>query len=281
MSATSSSLINEASVALGRAGVDSPRLSSGLIMASVLECSRENLMTHPESALSGENIFRFRSLVARRMQGEPLAYIIGRKEFYGLDFAVNRDVLIPRPETEMLVELATQHYKSFSKPVFADIGTGSGAVAVALTIELPFSSGLACDISLQAVLTAGCNAAVHNVQDRICFFKSDLGAGIKPHSLDFIVSNPPYLSSEEFARISQEISGYEPYIALVSPDNGLLHIKRLESMAGVLLKKNGMIFVEIGMSQGVQVANIFSKWKDVAVHKDLAGFDRVLSAVKH
>ena len=276
---TSSYLIKEAAVALGKAKVDSPRLSARLIMALVLDCSQEKIFTYPDRVLSRENIIRFRSLVARRIQGEPLSYIAGQKEFYGLEFVVNENVLIPRPETEILVEMVINHYKSCRKPVFADIGTGSGAIAVTIAREITSCLGLACDISLQAIRIARVNALKHGVQNRICFFKSDLGMGIKPHSLDFIISNPPYLSKEEFAETSIEVSRYEPVQALVSPEGGLFHFRRLEKIAGFLLKKNGMLFLEIGKDQGTRVADIYSKWKDVAVHKDLADRDRVLSCI--
>ena len=277
---TSSYLINQASKDLVKAGVDSPRLSARLIMALILGCTQEKLMTFPDLVLSREDVFRFMGLVARRVRGEPMAYITGYKEFFGYDFTVDENVLIPRPETEVLVEIALSHFKSCRDPVFADIGTGSGAIAVAIGLEMPSCFGLACDISLPAVRIARLNALKHGILGRICFFRSDLGMGIKPRSLDFIVSNPPYLSTEDFSGISTEVSGFEPLNALVSPEGGLLHFKRLESIAGSLLKENGMVFLEMGKDQGIQVADIFSQWKNAAVYKDLAGHDRVFSCVK-
>lgn len=277
---TSSYLINKASADLVRAEVDSPRLSARLIMAWVLGCSQEKLLTNPDLVPSREKASLFWKLVARRARGEPLAYITGHKEFYGFDFVVDESVLIPRPETEILVETAIDQYKSSRDFVFADIGTGSGAIAVTLAIEMPFCFGLACDLSLPAIRIARSNALRHGVQDRICCFRSDLGQGIKPGSIDFIVSNPPYLSNEEFRQTSAEIFGYEPYTALVSAEDGLLHFKRLEIVAGSILKKNGMIFLEMGKDQGNQVAGIFSRWRNITVNKDLAGFDRVLTCVK-
>lgn len=277
---TVSFLINEAAAALGKAGVDSPRLCARLIMAHVLGCSQEKLLTYPHIPLSSEEKSVFRSLVARRSRGEPLAYITGHKEFYGFDFAVDKNVLIPRPETEILVETVLNHYKSRQPCVFTDIGAGSGILAVTLAIEMPFSFALACDISLAAVRMARQNAVRHGAQSRISFFKSDLGTGIKPSALDFIVSNPPYLSSDEFAAASFEVSKFEPYKALVSMENGCYHFRRLESIAQCVLKENGMIFLEMGKDQGAYLADLFSRWKDVTVYKDLAGHDRVLSAVK-
>ena len=277
---TSSYLIKQASADLVKAGIDSPRLSARLIMALILGCTQEKILTCPDLVLGREDVSRFMGLVARRARGEPVAYITGYKEFFGYDFAVDKNVLIPRPDTEVLVEAALSHFKSSCRdPVFADIGTGSGAIAVAIALEMPSCLGLACDISLPAVRVARLNALKHGILDRICFFRSDLGMGIKPRSLDFIVSNPPYLSAEDFSGISTEVSGFEPLNALVSPEGGLLHFKRLESIACSLLKENGTVFLEMGKDQGIQVADIFSQWKDVAVYKDLAGHDRVFSCV--
>lgn len=277
---TSSQLINEAATSLDRARIDSPRLSARLIMALVLDCSQEKILSYPDFVLSQQQAGLFRNFVARRLMGEPLAYITGHKEFYGYDFIVDESVLIPRPETEILVELAIDVFKSRGNPLFVDIGTGSGAIAVTLALEMPSSSGLACDVSLPATRIARRNAQSHHVQDRICFFISDLGMAVKPGTIDFIASNPPYLSREEFAQASIEVSGFEPFHALVSSQEGLLHFRRLENVARHVLKDSGMIFLEMGKDQGVQVANIFQSWKDVLIHKDLAGHDRVLSCVR-
>ncbi len=280
MAAISSHLINKASAALERAGVDSPRLSARMIMGFVLGCSQEKVLTYPDLALENNQVSMFESLVRRRAEGEPLAYITGSKEFYGYDFLVDKSVLIPRPETELIVELAVEHFKSSPDQYFADIGTGCGAIAVSLALEIRGSLGLACDISLPSLLLARRNALIQGVQDRVFFFRSDLGMGIRPGTLDFVVSNPPYLSIQDMARTSLEVSAYEPFHALVSPDNGLQHIKRLQSVAWLMLKDQGMIFLEMGNDQSHEVEKTFSKWKKVRIHKDLAGYDRALSAVK-
>jgi release factor glutamine methyltransferase len=277
---TSSHLIIQASADLVRAEVDSPRLCARLIMAWVLGCSQEKLLTYPNLVLSMEEKSLFMELVARRARGEPLAYITGHKEFYGLDFMVDKSVLIPRPETELLVDSVIERYRFHPGVVFLDVGTGSGAIAVTLAHEMPESTGLACDLSLSAVKIAKGNALRHGVLDRICFFRSDLGRGIKPGSIDLVVANLPYLSREEFRQTSIEVSGYEPYAALVSEEDGLGHFRRLEVVVHAVLNKNGMVFLEMGKDQGEQVAGIFSGWKDIAVHKDLAGLDRVLTCVR-
>lgn len=277
---TSSQLIIQASADLVRAEVDSPRLCARLIMGWVLGCSQEKLLTFPDLVLSTEEKSLFMELVARRARGEPLAYITGRKEFYGLEFIVDKRVLIPRPETELLVDAVIERYRLHPGFVFLDVGTGSGAIAVTLALEIPKSTGLACDLSLSAVKVAKGNALRHGLLDRICFFRSDLGQGVKPGSIDLVVANPPYLSDEEFRRTSIEVSGYEPYTALVAEEEGLGHFRRLEIIAWEVLNKNGMVFLEIGKDQGEEVAGIFSRWKNIAIHKDLAGLDRVLTCVR-
>ena len=276
-----SSLINNAAALLSRAKVDSPRLCSRLLLARVLGCSQESLLVNQDHVPAFQEISLFSSLVSRRSQGEPLAYITGHKEFYGLDFVVDKNVLIPRPETELLVETAVSRYKTSQSPVFADIGTGSGILAICLASIMPGSLANASDIDMAALRVARRNASIHRVQNSIIFIQSDLGRGIKQGSLDFVVSNPPYLSEDDFAEVSCEISGFEPYHALVSPENGLFHFRILEEISWLLLKDGGMIFLEMGQDQGKHIAEIYSRWREIAVYKDLAGHDRVFAASKY
>ncbi|WP_028574255.1 peptide chain release factor N(5)-glutamine methyltransferase [Desulfonatronovibrio hydrogenovorans] len=272
-------MINEGAAALEESGVDSPRLSSRLLMAHVLGCSQERLLAGPHTCLSPDQAFAFRAFLARRLAGEPVAYILGYKEFYGLDFKVDGRVLIPRPETELLVDLARDFSRGGSE-LFADLGTGSGALAVSIARELPMSFGLACDICPGAIAVARQNALLHGVGQRVMFFISDMGMGIKPGCLDFIFSNPPYLSESELLRVSREVSRYEPRQALVSGCSGLEHIQRLETVSRVLLKSGGMIFLEMGSNQSRAVQDIFSDWTRVSIHKDLAGHERILKGTR-
>lgn len=272
--------INQATSILTDAGVDSPRLSSRLIMAFVLGCSQEKLILYPYHNLTPAQYSSFNDLVARRASGEPLAYLVSQKEFYGRDFFVTRDVLVPRPETEQLIELAVSSFANKSSLLCLDIGSGSGVLAVTMALEIPGCQCLGCDISLPALKIAGQNAEKHSVSDVVSFFASDMGKGIKPGSLDFIVSNPPYLSESELGTVSKEVAGFEPHHALVSAEDGYYHLRRLEETAGLTLRRQGMVFAEMGKDQGERLKRIFSSWMNVTVHRDLAGHDRVLTAVK-
>lgn len=274
------SLINQATSILTDAGVDSPRLSSRLIMAFVLGWSQEKLVLHPHYQLTPALCSDFDDLLARRASGEPLAYLVGQKEFYGREFAVDRDVLVPRPETEQIIELAVSSFEHKSNLLCLDVGTGSGILAITMALEIPGCQCLGCDISFPALKIARQNAEKHSVSDVAFFFASDMGKEIKPGSIDFIVSNPPYLSEFELKVVSKEVAGFEPHQALVSAEDGFYHLRRLEKTAGLTLKKQGMVFAEMGKDQGESLKRIFSSWMSVTVHKDLAGHDRVLTAVK-
>lgn len=274
------SLINQAASILTDAGVDSPRLSSRLIMAFVLGWSQEKLILYPHQNLTSTQYSSFNDLVIRRASGEPLAYLMNQKEFYGRIFFVDRDVLVPRPETEQIIELAVSRFENKSNSACLDIGTGSGILAVTMALEISGCQCLGCDISIPALKVARQNAVRHSVSGRAFFFASDMGKGIKPCSFDFIVSNPPYLSESEMGRVSKEVSEFEPHHALVSAEDGFYHLRCLEETAGFALKRQGIVFAEMGRDQGERLKRIFSSWVNVTVHKDLSGHDRILTAVK-
>lgn len=274
------SLINHSSSILTDAGVDSPRLSARLIMAFVLGWSQEKLISNHHYCLTPTQSSKFTALVSRRASGEPLAYLVGRKEFYGRKFAVDRNVLVPRPETEQIIDLAVSSFDHKPGLVCLDIGTGSGILAVSMALEIPGCQCFGCDISIPALKIARQNAEKHSVSDKAFFFASDMGKGIKPDSFDFVVSNPPYLSEREFDLVSKEVAEFEPRHALVSADDGYYHMRCLEKTAHLTLKKQGMLFIEMGKDQGEDLKKIFSSWIDVTVHKDLSGHDRILTAVK-
>ncbi len=255
-------------------------MSARLLLAHALDCSQEQLIASLRDPVSRDQEKRFRGLVARRAQGEPAAYILGRKEFYGLDFQVGPKVLIPRPETELLVDLVLKRFQQDQEKVFADLGTGSGILAVCIARYFPLFRGLACDNSEQALGWAVKNAYRHAVRDRILFFAGDMGSAVQPSSLDFIVCNPPYLSPEDYGRTSLEIQGFEPVDALLSQERGLGHINRLEHAARHSLRVPGILFLEMGSSQAGEVRDIFRDWSRVEIFKDLAGLDRVAVAEK-
>jgi len=267
------------------AGVDSPRLSAEVLVAHVLGCSRLGLVVDRSRVLSNVEAEAVESVIARRESGEPVAYILGEKEFYGLDFRVTPDVLIPRPETEHIVEIVESLYPERASLHFADLGTGSGILAVTLCTLFPEATGVAVDMSKGALDVARSNAVRHGVDSRLDFQLADFTKHLfdEPR-FDLIVSNPPYVTEQEFHDASAEVTSFEPTMALVSGWDGLDHIRAMASVIWRPLKPGGHVLVEIGCRQGESVKVFFqeqfSLLKRVKVMKDLAGLDRVVLAQK-
>lgn len=274
-------ILQEGQSLLEQKGVDSPRLSAELLMAYVLQCSRLDLIADRKRVLSQDEIKQVHSLFTRRAQGEPVAYILGTKEFYGLDFRVTPDVLIPRPETEHIVEEVEQLFDRHDAFVFADLGTGSGALAVTIASLFPNSKGVAVDASISALEVARGNGVTHGVADRVVFLNGDFTSCLfSSGSFDLIVTNPPYVTQAEFDGASHEVVGFEPSSALVSGDDGLDHIRALLPHAHWSLKTGGQLLMEIGYRQGDGVKKItaseYSEFGEVRVIPDLAGLDRIV-----
>lgn len=278
-----------ATAELSALGLDAPRLSAELLAAKALGLTRLELIMRAKDPPANDSLTIFRAFVARRATGEPVAYILGEKEFYGLAFRVTPDVLIPRPETELLVEEATRLFSPDEALRFADFGTGSGALAVALAHVFQNSRGLAVDLSAQALLVARQNAREHGLADqpggRLDFLCADFTTlELSPASLDLVVANPPYVSSDEYAGLSPEVRGFEPLSALVSPDAGLAHIRGLAPAAARALKPGGLLLCEFGSSQGRAVLEFFSDpstgFTHPAILQDYAGLDRVVRAAR-
>lgn len=270
---------------LEKAGVDSPKLSAELLLAHVLGLSRIDLVLEPLRAMQDGEVARFLSLCARREAGEPVAYLLGEKEFYGLLFNVTPDVLIPRPETEHVIEEVQAAYAPDAKFIFADLGTGSGILAVTLAKLFPNACGLAVDVSPAVLLVARRNAVRHGVERRLQFLHADFTCPLfAKASLDLCVSNPPYVSRGEYAEVSPEVSGYEPETALLSAENGMAHIRLMAPHVSEALKRGGRLFIEMGYSQGAAVLAVLSEsglgFAEQRVVRDLAGLDRVVAAVR-
>jgi release factor glutamine methyltransferase len=219
-------------------------------------------------------------LVARRLAGEPIQYITGLAEFYGLSFQVNRDVLIPRPETEHLMEKAIDLAAAFAHPRIVDVGTGSGAIAVALARHLPQSEIIATDLSVPALAVARANADRHNVADRVRFFEGDLLVPVAGGTFDLVVSNPPYVSQHDRATLSVEVREYEPAQALYAGDDGLAIYRRLIPAAFAALSPGGYMVLEIGFGQSGAVGNLLrtAGFHGIEFNSDLQGIPRVASA---
>lgn len=263
-------------------GVDSPRLSAELLMAHALGWSRLALNLERGRALGPAELAAVEALVARREAGEPVAYILGSREFYGLDFAVSPAVLIPRPETEHIVEEVERLFPKDRPLRFADLGTGSGILAVTIATLFPQARGTAVDISEAALEVAETNARTHGVAERLDFQLLDFTKQTVEGEFDLVVSNPPYVTEAEFTAASREVTGFEPTGALVSGPDGLDHIRAMLPRVVTMLKHGGRLFMEIGCGQGGAIIKIisskFPELGEVGVLKDLAGLDRVVCA---
>lgn len=275
-------VLKEATQRLLIAGCDTPRLDAELLLAHTLQQGRSWLYLHPKDALNPRQLETFTKLVARREEREPVAYIIGRKEFFALDFLVNRHVLIPRPETELLVETAIEIVENNNNRnlLMADIGTGSGCIAISLAKHLPDAVVFAGDISCQALQLAKQNAIHNQVTSQVLFFAGDLMAPLSA-KVEMIVSNPPYVRQSELmaASMMPEVKQHEPRLALDGGQDGLAIIGKLLWQAVDKLKSNGSLLVEIGFEQGdavMQLAKTHFPGANIQIKKDLAGLDRLL-----
>jgi len=278
---------------LREARVPSFTIAAELLLLHALGRDRTWLYTHPEEQVSPADADRFFALVARRVNGEPTQHLTGKQEFWGLEFEVTRDVLIPRPETEHVIEvaldrLAVREIRAGSKQTLtgeglriADIGTGSGCIAIALAKELPAVAIYATDISSAALAVAQRNAARQNVADRIRFSEGNLLDGIAP-LLDLIASNPPYIGRRETASLMREVRDYEPEIALYGGEEGYEFYADLITQSAAHLKPTGLLVLELGHSSLPAVQPLLDSpaWTNVAVTNDLSGIPRVLAAEK-
>jgi release factor glutamine methyltransferase len=257
---------------------DERALSARMLLAHVLACSTTDLFVHPERTLSTSQRAWYEELIARRKQHEPVAYLVGHRVFMELDLHVDERVLIPRPETEQLVEEAIAVARRRPQPRIADIGTGSGAIAVSLACHMPGARVWAVDSSPGAIEVARSNARRHGVLDRITFLVGDLLAPL-PGPVDAIVANLPYVSEGEYASLPADIRCYEPRGALLAGPDGLSAIRALLCTAGPYLAEEGAILLEIGAKQGdaaTKLARAAFPGATIALLPDLAGQNRVL-----
>ncbi len=273
--------IRNAASLLRDAGVESPQNEARLILAKLMDLSVTRLIAHPETHLPGPTQATYDSMIRERAQHKPLAYILGEWEFYGLTLGITPDVLVPRPETELLVETTTSRL-IYPDPHVADIGTGSGAIAVAIAANLPSARVIATDISAKALQVARANAEKYNLAERIEFSEGDL---LEPllgsESFDAIVSNPPYVRQSDLENPQPELL-WEPREALDGGTDGLDIYRRLLPGAFELIKETGFTAVEVGMGQAEDVSRIaldagYSRTEKLT---DLAGIERVVVAWK-
>jgi release factor glutamine methyltransferase len=278
---TIASALRNAAARLAAAGIESARLDAEMLMAETLRIERGRLYIDSNGAIDGGALARFRALVARRANGEPVSYIIGRREFWSLDFIVTPAVLTPRPETELLVETALKLLAAKSSPRILDLGTGSGAIAVALAKEIPGAEVIATDISTDALEVARGNARRHGVEEKISFYVGDLFDAVAEMTFDAVVSNPPYIREADIAALPRDVRDFEPRLALDGGADGMDFYRCLAREAPCYLNPGGFAAVEIGAGMGEDVARLFAEagFEDVGVEKDLAGLERVVRGV--
>lgn len=261
---------------------DSPRLDAEVLLAHVVGCQRIALYTRFDEVASEEIRQHYRQLVKQRVDGCPVAYLVGYKEFYNLRFGVTPAVLIPRPETELLVMEAIRVAKPSSSPRILDIGTGSGAIALTLAKHLPHAQITAVDISPEALHVAQKNADQLGLTSRVRFLKSDLLTAIAGEQFDVIASNPPYIDSDVMEQLSTTVKKYEPALALDGGPAGTAVIERLAESCRQALSSSGVLLLEIGYDQGKTVPAILSKlgYTNITVLPDHAGITRVVRAYR-
>ena len=263
--------------------VPSPRMNAELLLMFTLNCDRAYLYAHAERRLSSEEVRRYEAALAERARGVPAQYITGHQEFWGMDLIVTPAVLIPRPETEHVVETVLECVGRAPAPAssrIADVGTGSGCIALALAKELPAAEIHATDISLSALEIARANAARHQLQSRIEFHETDLLAGLEADSFAVIASNPPYVGESETDQVQLDVRKFEPRGAVFAGPTGLEVITRLIPQAHTSLKPGGWLVMEISGTIAEEVKESLKSWDEVLIKPDLQSIPRVARARK-
>ena len=262
--------------------IEMPRLDAEVLLAYVLNCRRLKLYTDAEKILTDEQIFKFNKLIERRAEKIPVAYLIGSKEFFGLNFVVNENVLIPRPDTEILTQCAIEFLQNFDgEKIFADLGTGSGAICISVLKFCKTARAAAVDISEKSLEVAEFNAQKFNVDDRIKFFCGNLFEPLAGKKFSAIISNPPYIPTADLKNLQDEVKK-EPLTALDGGADGLNFYREIISTAPKFLLDGGFLAVEIGSTQAEDVKKIFveNNFCEIKILRDLAGLERVICAQK-
>jgi release factor glutamine methyltransferase len=267
---------------LKQKGSESPRLDTEVLLAHALNCRRIELYTRYEEIAAEEGRQRFRDLIRQRIEGCPVAYLVGRKEFFSLEFTVNRSVLIPRPDTECLVNECLRLAKEMAEPQILDIGTGSGNIAIAVAHQVKKAQVTAVDLSVEALAVAASNAAKHGLSERIRFLHGDLFAPIREgERFDFVLSNPPYIAAEEMSKLPVGVRDHEPHLALDGGPGGFAVFGRLIDQARKYLKPDGYLLLEIGSPQEGPARQRLAAFAEYELRKtiiDGSGHPRVLRA---
>jgi release factor glutamine methyltransferase len=275
--------INLSTDYLKKKNIESPRINAEHLLSHALKRKRLELYLAFDKPLNEHETKLYRELIRRRGTAEPLQYILGSVEFYGLEFHVTRDVLIPRPETEILIEKIVESFDRNNQLKILDIGTGSGNIAISLAKNFIKAEVKGIDVSLEALKIAKENSGSNDVNENVIFEEFDI---LKDNfntdaRYDIIVSNPPYVSVKEYPELRPELNVYEPRIALTDENDGLNFYRVISEKSKNILKKNGRIFLEIGMGQSVAIKNILeiNNFSDIKIFKDYSDIERVISGV--
>jgi release factor glutamine methyltransferase len=265
---------------LTEAQVGSPRLNAEVLLTFVLGKDRAYLYAHGDDELEAQVFGRYDEALAQRAQGIPSQYIIGHQEFWGMDFIVSPAVLIPRPETEHLIETVLPLARALENPKIVDVGTGSGCIALALAKELPKAEIEAVDISAEALEVARANAARHQLEARVRFLQQDLLQGFSANSIDLVVTNPPYVGESEEDEVQLEVLKFEPRNAVFAGTTGLEIIEPLIPQAMTALKSGGYLVMEISGTIAEAVKPLLIGWEEYRVVSDHQSIPRIVSARK-
>lgn len=262
---------------LQQAGIDTPDLDARIILEEAAGVGWSDIIGQPDNMLAPEQLLRIEVDLQRRLSGEPLSRIYGKREFWGLEFALNEHTLDPRPDTETLIEAALNDHKDAHPRSILDLGTGSGCILITLLSEWPESRGLGVDKAAEAVKMAQKNAKTHNVDPRARFQTGNWGQGID-EKFDLIVSNPPYIANQIITNLSKEVQNHDPILALDGGNDGLDAYRQIFSQLFSLLNKGGKAYFEIGYDQEHEIVRLAEKYRIRIehVHRDLAGNPRVV-----
>lgn len=268
--------------ALEGAGVDSPAIDARLLLEAAADVSRTDIVTDPYRVVPAESIDRLAGYLERRMRREPVSQIIGRKGFWKIIVGVNDKVLTPRPDTEVIVDIVLAAFEEQRRFSMLDLGIGSGAMALAILAERPHAKALGVDISEEALAVARDNAANLGLDNRLALLRGDWTEGLGDAGFDLVVSNPPYIPSEDIAGLDPEVRDHEPRLALDGGADGLDAYRRLAPEVLRVLRPDGVFAFEIGHDQASAVQGILTEAGalDLRVHRDLAGRDRVVTGAK-
>jgi len=278
-------VLNKSTEYLEKKGIESPRMNAEILLADILKCKRLELYLMYDRPLTEKELTEYREYLKRRSTFEPAQYIIGTVEFYGLEFNVSPAVLIPRPETEILVETVIDSVNEEDKLQIMDIGSGSGNISIAIAVNLPNASVTGIEISESAIAVAKENLKRYDCNKRVSFLNYDILSVNKDELSDFdiIVSNPPYVSKGDYDKVQKEILNYEPNIAVTDFQDGFKFYRKIISQTEQILKPNGKIFLEIAQGQSQKINEIMKEnnFKGISIVQDYQKIDRVIYGVKN